>query len=599
MVTLPQTFKNFYLPQEDMKKVTAVVEREKCKPTVCKHECMKYDPINRSGGEGFHLGEHGKAEIDESVVTEMHKISAKMCPFEAIKIVKLPEALNKEPIHSYGTNQFKLFNLPIPQFGKVVGVVGRNGMGKSTALKILAGLLKPNLGKQHPATHEELSEYFKGSEAQTFFEKVKKGEITLSYKPQDVTSIPKQYKGRVVELLRAVDERKKLVQVAKALDIEKILEHDIKTISGGELQRVAIAATVLKKANCYVFDEPTSYLDIKQRVHVSHFIRELLDEETSIIVIEHDMIILDYLADLIHVLYGEEGCYGISSQPKSAKAGLNAYLEGYLREENVRFRKKAIEFISRPPVEVKIPKVLASWDNITKSLGHFSLTSNQGELIADEVCGVLGENGIGKTSFMKILAGVEKQDKGQVQNVSVSYKPQELKLSQESVAMVLQEAIKYTTELVEPLNLTSLFEKQLDQLSGGELQRVAVAVCLARNAELYLLDEPSAFLDVEQRLLVSKVIRDWAQHKSCAVLIIDHDLLFLDYLSDRLMVFDGVPAQSGKVQGPYSMEAGMNAFLTDLDITFRRDTETNRPRANKLGSQIDQKQKGERKYYYS
>src|SRR3989338_7302232 len=110
-----------------MKKVTAIVDKEKCHPTECAHECMLYDPINRSGAEGFHLNkEDGKARIAEELVTEMHKICAKMCPFQAIKIIKLPEALNQEPIHSYGENQFRLFNLPMPLFGKVVGMLGVN-----------------------------------------------------------------------------------------------------------------------------------------------------------------------------------------------------------------------------------------------------------------------------------------------------------------------------------------------------------------------------------------------------------------------------------------------------------------------------------------
>src|SRR3989344_3590138 len=129
-----------------MKKVTAIVDHDKCKPLMCGHECIKYNPLNRSGGEGFHIGPSGKSEIAEEVVTEMHKISAKMCPFSAIKIVKLPEELKEEPIHRYGINQFRLYNLPTPIFGKVVGIVGVNGIGKSSAIKIIAGVLKPNLG---------------------------------------------------------------------------------------------------------------------------------------------------------------------------------------------------------------------------------------------------------------------------------------------------------------------------------------------------------------------------------------------------------------------------------------------------------------------
>ena len=82
---------------------------------------MKYDPLNRSGGEGFHIGPSGKSEIAEEVVTEMHKISAKMCPFEAIRIIRLPEELKQDPLHRYGPNQFRLYSLPKPTMGKAVG----------------------------------------------------------------------------------------------------------------------------------------------------------------------------------------------------------------------------------------------------------------------------------------------------------------------------------------------------------------------------------------------------------------------------------------------------------------------------------------------
>src|SRR3989338_3126344 len=146
-----------------MKKVAAVVEKQKCQPKSCQHECMKYDPVNKSGGEGFHLGESGKSEISEEVVTEMHKIFAKKCPFGAIHIINLPEKLNEPPVHSYGRNSFELFALPIIKENSVVGVIGRNGIGKSSALQILTGNIKPNLGdyKNIPTEEKIIERYSK------------------------------------------------------------------------------------------------------------------------------------------------------------------------------------------------------------------------------------------------------------------------------------------------------------------------------------------------------------------------------------------------------------------------------------------------------
>ena len=233
-------------------------------------------------------------------------------------------------------------------------------------------------------------------------------------------------------------------------------------------------------------------------------------------------------------------------------------------------------------------------------MGKFSLKAEKGNIGKGEVIGILGENGIGKTTFVKILAGEIENDAGKLnEKVAVSYKPQYLESNDELVMAFLQDAIKgYTNQIINPLNIKPLLLKKLNELSGGELQRVMVAYCLGKEADLYLLDEPSAYLDVEQRLIVSKVIRDFMEQKGSSALIVDHDLLFLDYLSDKLMVFDGIPAKEGIVKGPFAMEEGMNMFLKKLNITLRRDKESLMPRVNKLDSKLDREQKEKGKYYY-
>ncbi|MBA3064186.1 ATP-binding cassette domain-containing protein, partial [Candidatus Woesearchaeota archaeon] len=294
-------------------------------------------------------------------------------------------------------------------------------------------------------------------------------------------------------------------------------------------------------------------------------------------------------------------CYGVVSQPKSAKAGINVYLSGYLKEENIRFRDHIIKFMEKPPVKTTKSNVLTGWTEIEKKLGSFRLDAKQGNIYKNEVVGILGENAIGKTSFVKILAGVIKSDKGVItNNVKVSYKPQYINTeSEEIVATVLKDAVaNYSTQIIRPLEIKPLLLKKLSELSGGELQRVSIAACLSKEADLYLLDEPSAYLDVEQRLAVSKAIKEMAESESRAMLVVDHDILFIDYLSEELIVFDGIPAVKGIAQGPFSMEQGMNKFLKGLDMTFRRDPESHRPRANKLNSQMDSKQKKENKFYY-
>jgi len=580
----------------------AIVDNEKLKDAQQKLYIQGICPVNRTGKECIKIEADGKLSIDEHLCTGCG-ICPKAAP-HAIKIINLPEELKTKPIHRYGENRFVLYSLPTPTFGKVTGILGVNGIGKSTAIKILASVLKPNFGdwERRETDYDELISFFKGSEAQGFFEKIKNGEIKVAYKPQQVDLIPKTTKGKVIDLLKKVDEKNELKKIADELQLNEIINNEIADISGGELQRVAIAATVLKNANLYIFDEPTSYLDIKQRIKISKFIKSLINENNSVLVVEHDLIILDYIAEMVHLMYGNENAYGIVSGVKPVRNGINVYLSGYIKEENVRFRDSKIKFAEKPPVKKGHAKeVITSWKDIEKRLGNFSLKAHNGSIHKNEMIGILGENGIGKTTFVKILANALKQDKGEItKKVTVSYKPQYLEVSDALVIDVLKDAFnKYTNQIINPLNLQALSLNKLSELSGGELQRVAIAHCLQNDADLYLLDEPSAYLDAEQRLVLSKIIRDFIEQKGASALIVDHDLLFVDYISDRLIVFEGKPAIEGSVNGPFEMEDGMNRFLKELGITLRRDPETNRPRVNKLDSRLDREQKEKGKYYYA
>jgi ATP-binding cassette subfamily E protein 1 len=582
----------------------AVLDKHKCNPGKCGNFlCIRVCPINRMGDECIKEGTDHKALIDEKLCTGCG-ICPKKCPFGAISIINLPEELDKEPIHRYGPNGFALYNLPTPIFGKVVGIIGRNGIGKSTALKILSRQLLPNLGRTQNTNSdienfEDIIEYFKGTEAQAYFEKLRDGQVKISYKPQQVDQIPKQYNGTVLDLLKHVDERNIFDKIIELLELKNILDSNVPELSGGELQRVAIATTVMRDANVYLFDEPASYLDIKQRMKVARFIKGLADENTAVIVIEHDLIILDYMTDMVHLMYGHEGVYGVVSGVKTTKNGINVYLSGFLKEENVRFRDHAIKFNPTAMIEQKKEFLLTEWNALEYKQGKFTLKVDNGKIYRGDVVGILGQNGIGKTTFVKILAGVIKTRDDDALKLRVAYKPQYLEAGDELVMAALQRAIqKYEISIIRPLNLKELFMRKLNELSGGELQRVAIAHCLSQDADIMLMDEPSAYLDVEQRLIVSKVIKDFMFTTGKSAMIVDHDLLFIDYLSDKLVVFDGEPAIHGIANPPMNMGDGMNKFLSELNITFRRDEENYRPRINKEDSQKDREQKSTGKLYY-
>jgi len=534
-------------------------------------------------------------------------ICTNRCPFNAISVINLPEALD-EPIHRFGQNMFELFGLPNLSKGSVLGILGPNGIGKSTIMRILSGEMIPNLGnwEETPENWDEIINYFKGSQLQNYFKELSLGKIKVVHKPQMIDQLPKFVKGNVSDLLSSADERGKFEEAIETLDLKNVLNRDIANLSGGELQRVAIAGSFLREGDFYYFDEPTSWLDVRQRLNAVKIIRSLANDGKSVMVIEHDLATLDAISDYIHILYGQAGAYGVVSQMKGVRVGINAYINGFLKEENVRIRKQAIEFSIRPPTPEDEGEAIVSYTNLKKDYEGFSLSAEAGEIFHDEIVTAFGSNGIGKTTFAKMLAGVVETDEGEIEeDIKIAYKPQYIVSDFEGRV----EDFLYTyapsygsnifkTEIMKPFSLEEILDKQVNELSGGELQRLAVASTLAKDAEIYLFDEPTAFLDVEQRLIAGRAIRKIIESRNAASLIVDHDIVFIDYISDRAMVFHGTPGLDGKASKPMDLRTSMNTFLKDLKITFRRDKETKRPRVNKLDSYLDREQKTNEEYYY-
>jgi len=534
-------------------------------------------------------------------------ICAHKCPFEAVKIIGLPEEIKEELVHQYGENGFRLYRLPAIQKDKVIGLLGPNGVGKTTTVNILSGTIIPNLGNyEGRVTWDDVVRHFSSTTLGDYFSRIRDGEMKTALKPQYVDKIPRVFKGKVKDLLSKADEKGELDEIASLLEIEKTLERDVDKLSGGELQSVAIGATLLKNADVYFFDEPSSYLDIAQRLKMAKIIKDL-SKESIVFVVEHDLAILDFLADVIHILYGSEGAYGIVSQVRATRNAINSYLEGYLREENIRFREWKIEFTEHPPKKrIDLP-TLVKWPYIEKSYGDFSLEVHPGEIKIGEVIGVVGPNATGKTTFVKILAGVLKPDKGKVEEeVKVSYKPQYIKPEfdgtvEELLMLTLKERMNsgfFKAEVMHPLNIRHILHKEVKELSGGEMQRLAIALCLGLEADLYLLDEPSAYLDSNQRMIAAKAIRRVMENTGKSALVVDHDVYFIDIISDNIMVFEGKPSVHGMGRGPYDMREGMNLFLKNVGITFRRDKDSRRPRINTPGSYTDREQKRLGEYYY-
>ena len=585
----------------------AVLLEERCKPNsnafaylkkyseMCERECIQV--------------EGSKCKILETACPVCFT-RAKHCPDGAVKIINLPEELDTDLTHSYGENAFRLVRLPSPRQEQIVGILGPNGIGKSTAINLLSGTFRPNLGdweNSSPDWDEVISTFPRG-ELRDYLGMVSTGEVSIAVKPQYIDKLPRIFDGEVRELLARVDDRGEMENYTELMGISHILDRKLGDLSGGELQRVAICATLLKEADVYFFDEPSSYLDIYERMRMVGVVRGLAEKGKRVLVVEHDLAILDVLCDLIHVIYGERSAYGIFTPPRSTRTAINAYLDGFLPEENVRIRDKPIQFLRGRNRGEEVGTPILKWGDIEKTLGDFSLTTGKGEVKSAEVVGVVGPNATGKTTLVKIIAGEIDPDEGWcTMDAKVSYKPQHVRADFEgTVQEWLDTEIggkwrsgEFHTQVTRALQVDKMVDLHATKLSGGELQAVSIAICLGKEADLYLFDEPSAHLDANARMEAAKAIRRTMESNEKAAMVIDHDTYFLDIVSDSVLVFQGEGGDHGKAIGPLSLRKGMNLFLSDADVTFRRDIESHRPRINKPSSRKDREQKSSGEYFYS
>ncbi|XP_063548581.1 protein Pixie [Cydia strobilella] len=598
---------------EETDKLTriAIVNADRCKPKRCRQECKKSCPVVRMGKLCIEVTPNDKiATISEELCIGCG-ICVKKCPFDAITIINIPSNLEKHTTHRYSKNSFKLHRLPIPRPGEVLGLVGQNGIGKSTALKILAGKQKPNLGRySDPPDWQEILSHFRGSELQNYFTKILEDDLKALIKPQYVDQIPKAVKGTVGQLLNRKNDMNNIDQICKMLDLSHIRDREIAALSGGELQRFACAMVCIQNGDIFMFDEPSSYLDVKQRLNAARTIRSLIHPDKFIIVVEHDLSVLDYLSDFICCLYGVPGAYGVVTMPFSVREGINIFLDGFVPTENMRFRTESLVFkVAESATEEEIKRMNHyEYPEMSKKMGDFNLHVKSGEFSDSEILVLLGENGTGKTTFIRMLAGnlEPNEGSGTLPQLHISYKPQKISpKSQGLVRSLLHEKIRdayihpqFITDVMKPMKIEEIMDQEVQNLSGGELQRVALVLCLGKPADVYLIDEPSAYLDSEQRLVAAKVIKRFILHAKRTGFVVEHDFIMATYLADRVIVFEGTPSTDATAHAPQSLLNGMNKFLELLGITFRRDPNNFRPRINKHSSVKDMEQKRAGQYFF-
>ncbi|CAH2079163.1 unnamed protein product [Thlaspi arvense] len=445
----------------------AIVNNDRCKPKKCRQECKKSCPVVKTGRLCIEVTSTSKTAFLSEELCIGCGICVKKCPFGAIQIVNLPKDLEKDTIHRYRENSFKLHRLPVPRSGQVLGLVGTNGIGKSTALKILANKLKPNLGRyNNPPDWQEILNHFRSSELQSYFTRLLEEDLTVVIKPQHVDQIKKFAQGKIGMTLEKMDERGMMEEICADMELTKILERDVADVSGGELQR----------------------------------------------------------------------------------EGINVFLAGFIPTENLRFRDESLSFkVSDTPQEsdgeVK-SYARYNYPNMSKTVKDFKLEVMGGEFTDSQIIVMLGENATGKTTFIRMLAGAFPDEKG-IPVFNVSYKPQGIdSKSARTVREFLQDKIRdayvhpqFASDVMRPLQIEELLDQQMCDLYGGEKQRVAITLCLGKPADIYLIDEPSAHLDSQQRITASKVIKRFILHAKKSAFVVEHDFIMATYLADRVIVY--------------------------------------------------------------
>ncbi len=370
----------------------AILLEDRCHPKECQWECEAYCPIVRMGQECIVKSpETGRPIISESLCIGCG-ICIHKCPFDAIKILNTPEAPESEIVHRYGYNGFRLYRLPLPPARGITGLLGPNGTGKSTALRILAGVERPNLGDwKGDVGWDRVLERYRGTALHAHFRRIARGELRAVVKPQ--------YVDRIAETPGTVEEYVAGGGGDAARALERVgltgrSQRPLPELSGGELQLTAIARTLATDADLYLIDEPSSYLDIVHRLEIARVLRHL-GTQKSVIVVEHDLALLDYLADQAHLVYGTEAAFGVISHPLAMRTAVNTYLTGYLKDENVRFRTEPVRFTAHPPKPPTHRHDTVRFPPLEKRFPAFHLSVGGGALARGETIGIVGPNATG------------------------------------------------------------------------------------------------------------------------------------------------------------------------------------------------------------
>ena len=495
---------------------------------------------------------------------------------------------------------FESVNLTIEATDRI-GIVGQNGVGKSTFLKLIAGEEIPDSGeryKAHDATihlhkqtvnfdaHETVREFLEAcfadiSEIQA---KMTALETKMSQLNADLEELLEQY-GQLQEKfyeLGGYTCESRLQEVANGLGLGQYLDYPLATLSGGQRSKVALAKCLLEQADILLLDEPTNHLD---RDTIEWLIQFIHQYEGAILIVSHDRYLLDQVATRIFEIddqhiYQYPGNYTRFKQLKEErllvayrdfknqqdkidrlKSQIKQYRQWGNEGHNPKHFKKAknlekilakIEPVSDPTnhrqmnitVEdagKKGPKRLVEFRGVSKSFNAEILSDVNWLVRRGEHIGIVGRNGVGKSTLLKLVAGTTKPDSGQIVRPdqlaigTMSQHPFSNLSGKRRVIDVFRQPFSLTQEQARHSLAQFLFFgedvfKSLGELSGGELMRLKWAQLIQGQYDLLLLDEPTNHLDIDSKELIEEVLASYTG----SMVIVSHDRYFTDTCCNKL-----------------------------------------------------------------